>query len=264
MTEETKTSIWDPLPMGTNKPVTLSYGPCKLYCSRRGNDLLVRETRDESEEESKKDHFSENQYRRYAFEVPVEKIQVLPAPPDRPLVVRPRHPLVLSPGSRIDFFVSVPIDLRIRILAKSKDAFLERIRTELLSDTWFGDTADGVLSYALKSSARREVTELVQRKENRAICSLHIDNESSIPLKCEKFCLRLQYCGMWEDPTGLWFSPVYMRYRGAEQLTAIEYKQESPANTSHAKKITEPELKETQSLLRRTFGITGLGNLING
>lgn len=233
-------------------------GPYSLHLAKQGNDLLVREEHNETEENADKNYFAENLHRRYAFEKPVESLRLQPLSPSRPLIVRPRHPLILAQGSHVRFYVSYPIDLQLKILSPAGETVLERLPTEILSDSWFGDTAEGVLSYALKSSARRDHSALGDRPANRCVCCLHVHNESTLPLKCEKLCLRLQHCRIWRDASGLWTSPVHLRYRGTEQLTAIDYSHHAPEEAKKSELISEAEQSDTRNLLRRTFAFTGL------
>ncbi len=257
-----KQSPWGAHSFGTERRITLPLGRIAIRCLRRGSDLLVRETRIQGPGEAPVDNIDESTARRYAFDQPVETVEAHPRTPSRPLLVRPRQSLVLGPGARVLFFVTIPIEVQLDATIGTKKHRIERLPSEILSDTWFGDTVEGVLCFGLKSRARRDREELGSREASRCICTLDIVNESQDPLRCEKFCLRLEHCKLWTDPTGLWTSPVRIRYRGTGQLSAIDYDSGPPEASSNARLVAEAETPPPQrGLLRRTFAYTGLASL---
>jgi len=235
-------------------------GTLTLRFARRGEDLLVREVREKNGDTSG-DTFDDTSSRRYSFNDAIESVELAPRTPMRPLVVRPRQTLMLGPGSRVSFYVSFPVDVVLITHAVGRSTQIERIPSEELSDTWFGDSLEGVLCYSLKSRARRDRDEVQTRAITRAICTLDIRNESLEPLKCEKFCLRLEHCRLWIDASGLWTSPVEIRYRGTANLSAIDYGDSPPDQTGASQLLAEAEIPPQRGLLRRTFGYTGLQSL---
>lgn len=250
-------SVWNTHPFGNQNRLSIPLGALTLRFARRGEDLLVREVRGKNGEASS-DAFDEISSRRYSFNEPVESVELAPRTPARPLVVRPRQTLMLGPGSRVSFYVSFPVDVVLITRAAGRTTQIERIPSEELSDTWFGDSLEGVFCYSLKSRARRDRDEVQARATTRAICTLDIRNESLEPLKCEKFCLRLEHCRLWIDDSGLWTSPVQIRYRGTANLSAIDYGDGPPDQTGASQLIAEAEVPPQRGLLRRTFGYTGL------
>jgi hypothetical protein len=177
--------------------------------------------------------------------------------PDRPIVVHPLHPLRLAPKAHVDFYVSIPVDIQLLTGELENQETLERIRSEILSDTWFGDRVGGVLCYAVKSRARRECPPRESAQNTRAICKVQIINKSKEQLHCTKFCLRLNHCHLWQHGTSLWTSPVNVRYNGSDQLSAIDYSEKAPVEAVGAVKIAEAEEAPLSGLIRRTFA--GLG-----
>lgn len=243
---------WGVVQFFEQKEVRLEWERLRIRVIKRGSDLLLIEQRDEVEEiEFGAD--PEAEFRRYAFQSPVDTIQVRPRMADRPIVVHPLHPLRLAPKANVDFYVSIPVDIQLSTGDQEKGHDLERIRSEILSDTWFGDQISGVLCYATKSRARRECPAIGDAQSTRAICKVQIHNKSTEQLHCTKFCLRLNHCHLWQCGNSLWTSPVNVRYNGSDQLSAIDYSEKAPVEASGAVKIAEAEEAPLSGLIRRTF-----------
>jgi hypothetical protein len=168
------------------------------------------------------------------------------------------HPLRLAPKAVVDFFVTIPVDIQLSTGAKTKSQPLERLRSEILSDTWFGDQIGGVLCYALKSRARRECPTLSSEQSARLLCKIRIHNQSLEQLHCTRFCLRLDHCHLWLSDSILWSSPIHIRFHGSDQLSAIDYSEKAPPEAKDAIKVAEAVEAPLRGLIRRTFA--GLGS----
>ncbi|MFU8847807.1 MAG: DUF432 domain-containing protein [Opitutales bacterium] len=243
---------WGSVQFSAQNEVRLDWERLRILVIKRGSDLLIIEERDQTEA-SQLEANPEAEFRRYAFQSSVDAIQVRPCMPDRPIVVHPLHPLRLAPKANVDFYVSIPVDILLSTGDQEKGHDLERIRSEILSDTWFGDQMTGVLCYATKSRARRDCPAMADAQSARAICKVQIQNKSTEQLHCTKFCLRLNHCHLWLCENSLWTSPVNVRYNGSDQLSAIDYSEKAPVEASGAVKIAEAEEAPLSGLIRRTF-----------
>jgi hypothetical protein len=251
------TSHWGLLKFSEQKEIRLEWAGLRIRIIKRGSDLLLVENRGDTPSGVQLGADPESDFRRYAFENPVEAIHVQPLTPERPLVVQPLHPLRLAPKAKVDFYVSIPVDIQLSTGESNSGDTLERIRGEILSDTWFGDQMSGSLCYAIKSRARRECTEINAETTARAICKIHIQNKSTELLHCTKFCIRLDHCHLWQSGSSIWTSPVQIRFNGSDQLSAIDYSEKPPSEALDAKKIADAIEKPLSGLIRRTFA--GLG-----
>ncbi len=252
------TSNWGSLKFTDQKEIRLEWERFRIRLLKRGSDLLLVENRGETPSGVQLDADPEADFRRYAFEKPVEVIRAQPRMPDRPIVVQPLHPLRLAPKAKVDFYVSVPVDIQLATGEKKQSEPLERLRAEILSDTWFGDQVGGVLCYAIKSRARRECPVIDSEKTARAICKIHINNKSSEQLHCTKFCLHLDRCHLWQSGSTLWTSPVHIRFNGTEHFSSIDYSEDAPTEAPDAIKIADADEEPLRGLIRRTFA--GLGS----
>ncbi|TVP75640.1 MAG: DUF432 domain-containing protein [Puniceicoccaceae bacterium] len=246
---------WGALKFADQKEIRLEWAQLQIRLIRRGSDLLLVEQRGNSEIVQLGDD-PESDFRRYAFERAIHTIYVQPRMPDRPIVVQPLHPLRLAPKANVDFYVSIPVDIQIstnRAEGAEGTENLERIRSELLSDTWFGDRTAGVLCYSTKSRARREAPSVDTAISTRAVCKVCIHNKSNEQLHCTKFCLRLNHCHLWQSGQAIWTSPVDIRYNGSEQLSAIDYSEQAPPELVGAIKIADAPDPPATGLIRRSF-----------
>lgn len=251
-------SHWGLLQFADQKEIRLEWEGFRIRLIKRGSDLLLVENRGEAQTGVQLGTVPEADFRRYAFEKPVDAIRVQPLTPDRPLVVQPLHPLRLAPKAEVNFYVSVPVDIQLSTVHRKHDLALERLRAEILSDTWFGDQVGGILCYAIKSRARRECPSIDSEQTARAICKIQIHNQSTEQLHCTKFCLRLDHCHLWQTGTTLWTSPVNIRFNGCDHLSAIDYNDDAPNEAHGAEKIADAIEAPLSGLIRRTFA--GLGS----
>lgn len=254
------TTHWGPLRFSKHKEIRLEWDRLSIRVIKRDSDLLLVENRGDTTTSIQlgADPESESDFRRYAFQSPVEEIRVHPRTPDRPLVVQPLHPLRLAPNAKVDFYVSIPVDIQLETGDKKNSQRLERVRGEILSDTWFGDQLGGVLCYAIKSRARRECSLIDSEKMARALCKIQIHNQSNEQLHCTKFCLRLDHCNLWQSGSSIWTSVISIRFNGSDQLSVIDYSEKPPSEAENATMIADAEEKPLSGLIRRTF--IGLGS----
>ena len=101
------TSPWGLHPFSNQKEIRLQWEQLRIRIVKRGSDLLLVENRDGSHSGIQLGAYPESDFRRYAFQSPVESIHVQPRTPDRPLVVQPIHPLRLAPRAKVEFYVSI-------------------------------------------------------------------------------------------------------------------------------------------------------------
>lgn len=243
---------WGTLEFASEKELRPEFGPLRIRLIRRGHDLLLVEIRD-NREIVQLGTDPESDFRRYAFAREIERIHLQPRMPDRPVVVQPAHPLRLAPKAEVDFYVSIPVNIQLFTDQRQKTEPLERIPSEVLSDTWFGNQTGGILCYAIKSRARREPPAPGTTPRNHATCKIRIHNKSSEQLHCTKFCLRLNHCHLWQSGGDLWTAPIHITHNGDDHLSTIDYSEKAPSDLPNAERIADAEDPPTNGLIRRTF-----------
>jgi len=205
------------------------------------------------------------EWRRWAFQDVPHHLKVLPAFPDRALVVKPEHPFTLMRHARARVYMRVPLWVRVEAVEESRgvSTLLTEIPTERLSDTWWGDFQDGELAYWLTTKARRELrSELFEPW--LVMSTLQLENHSDGALRVEKLVLRVEHLSIYEKDGLLWAEEVRVEYRGESEGSDIHMDDEPPREAAGARELT-PARAQTRSFRARTFArlraLSGWGGL---
>ena len=106
-------SHWGLHKFSEQSEIRLEWERLSIRIIKRGSDLLLVENRGDTTTSIQLGSDPESDFRRYAFQNPVKEVRVQPRTPNRPLVLQPLHPLRLAPQARVDFYVSVPVDIQL-------------------------------------------------------------------------------------------------------------------------------------------------------
>jgi hypothetical protein len=193
-------------------------------------------------------------------------LELTPAMPPRPVVVRPVMPVQILPGQRVDFFISIPIYVSGVIFdrAKGKRVTAFEEPTVVLSNSWYGLPSNGTLCYALRTRARRTLDAL-RMDPHLAVCPIELVNESAKPLLFERILLRTSLLGLYAGRLHVWTSPARLLYRGEDPLPELIYHNEPPQYDGAGDCLSVPrELIKTGMFDRAMGGIRGIGKVFNG
>lgn len=207
-------------------------GDVSVYWMVKEGDWIVGLSRESSPEGFPGFKFLEDAapdgtaWRRLASVDDVPFIQVRPAFPNRPVVVRPEYPYTLIPGERVNIFVGVPISVS---LQTPKGLLLMEEPVHPLSNTWFGTPTDGELCYAMRTLAKRE-GENLDFGPARVLCPVRIRNQSKEKMSFERLCLRVQYLNIYEsDHPRLWANESSVMVRSADSWSRVAFASKAPA-----------------------------------
>ncbi len=202
-----------------------------VYWQVKEGDWIVGSLRQNLEEESSKFELLDSEapenisWRRLASVEDVPSLKVLPAFPNRAVVVRPEFPYTLIPGERVNIFVGVPLSITL-LTPKGLKLFEEPVHP--LSNTWFGSPTDGELCYAMRTLARRE-GENLDFGPARIICPVRIRNQSKETLSFERLCLRVQFLNIYENGNHrLWANESSVMVRGDESWSRLAFASKAP------------------------------------
>ena len=92
------------------------------------------------------------------------RIGLLPAMPDRPLVLKPRIPRRIPPGVQVQLMFFIPVWIQVLLEKKGGNVLLNEYPSVILSSTWFGDNPIPAFSSQVKAAetfiwARRALSE---------------------------------------------------------------------------------------------------------
>jgi hypothetical protein len=162
---------------------------------------------------------------RWILDEHIEKIQLKPQLPDRPLIVRPEMPMCLMPKQSVQFFVGIPLWLAITFGSRQEQVI--EVPSQTLSNSWFGPFTEGELCYAMKTTAKLH-QENLSPSVQRVVFPLEVRNASKEKLKFERLCLRPQYLNIYQGATRLWTSKGRVSYRGEDHWSRFVYSSQAP------------------------------------
>lgn len=186
-----------------------------------------------------------------------------PAMVDRPVVLRPDRALILMPGEKARFFISLPVWFRImvgRTPAEAQKPSFGNKRTlcefpiQPMPNAWFGDPVSGELCYFSASRLYPEYSQ-VPVSPFHAVCSLRVSNESDTDLPFDRICLHTEFLGIFRSSQRLLTNEVLVVFRGADSETLIQPSKGAPPVDGSAKLLTGPRQVMENRYFKKTFGI---------
>lgn len=190
-------------------------------------------------------------WNRWATGEGKNRVQLIPAMPDRPVVLRPEHLLKVTAGSKTFFFIALPVWVRIEVGLENPVTLCE-LSTEVLSNTWFGDTTAGELCYALKTAAAGILDE-VRPKVHQAICPVSITNKSLAELDFQSLCVRTEHLSIYRGSSALWTNQVEVEFRGVGQVSRINFSKDVLQYKEVGEIIFKARKPVSKNLVKKSF-----------
>lgn len=251
--------LWSPFEIAPNGNLLWQCGNLTLYVCRLDSDWMIASSY--SKEDTNDVRIEYNvlmpeglEFQRYALNQDTPHLKFIPNMPRRPLLFRPNHPLVLPPGAKILFYVSIPLWIT-PILGKEPDAVVTSdIPVKVPSDSWFGTPTSGQLCFSLRTFARRRLDSF-SPSPHRAICPVLIHNESPLPLDCVKICLHAKYLNIYQGMKRLWTNQVTVNYYGAHLLSNLSYATKPPTHARTPMLLTAAIDHPPHNFLLKTFSL---------
>jgi len=231
-----------------------SFGPLEVRIRRVKNELWVAHLREGDvptsgyEAEAALDH---TDWSRWALRDETARLRLIPALPDRMLVVKVEQPFTLLRRAQARIYTRVGASVRIQAVGDSGADDLVEIPVERLSDTWRGDFRSGETAYWLATRARREVPGK-HLEPWQIVCTLQLTNTSSDALPVEKLALRVEHLSVFESGDRLWAEEVGVVYRGEDEGSDIEMTGRAPAEAEGATEVA-PARVRSGGFRARTF-----------
>ena len=229
-------------------------GEANLWIKRDGKEIYIATSHDKNIDGQNKSDIPEDlKWARFVIKEEPISIELSPAMPDRPLVVKPEASFYLTSGTKRTIHVRIPIWVCISIAAKTKIKLVE-IPSVILSNTWFGDLIDGELCYWLTSGARSKI-EPDPARPYLAICPLTIQNESDENLFVEKFIVRAENSSLFIHNDQLYTDEILISFKGKDDISSITFKGKPKTEILGASKIADPRKKQSKKILAKTFDL---------
>lgn len=259
--KESISSWWGDFTIETGATAEWKIGPLHIAVRRHAHELLVahQEVEDAdlpewqfaySDPDLLGGEFSH--ISRYVFESAPERITVLPALADRPVVSRPFTPLTVPSGEKANIYVGTPLWFTLAE-GEPSEVFLE-IPIHRPSDTWFGpSTLDGEICYASRTFARLNIENL-SPEADWAITRIQIYNNSAAPLPIERLNLPVPYLSVFHTPEDrLCTETVTMVQTRGEAMAEFTVEQGPASTPSGATLIAGPRQAAQKGMLISAF-----------
>ena len=183
-----------------------------------------------------------------------DNVYTQPVLPDRPIVIRPRSPIVILPGRLGRFFFSVPLWVRFVSQPGAHVVTMVEIPTQNLSSTWFGDMETGELCYSVGSRLLRTIHE-TDADDAYAQCEVEIRNGSRERLQFERICVHVEHMHLYAADGKFWSNQARVVFKGAAQVSQLSYVPGPPKTEPDAQVVCEPREVLDMNIFKRSFNL---------
>lgn len=243
-------NVWRPYDLSVDRTDIRHVGEVTVHVRQETDEWRIAHTYDSDRNDPEPD---DTLWTRYVTGND-ETLLLRPALPDRPVVIRPRSPVVLLPGRSGRFFFSVPLWLKFVSSAGPLERLVGEVPTQSLSSTWFGDMETGELSYAIHTRLLRSPVD-ESDDEAFARCEVEIKNASRENLKFERISVHVEFMRLYSAKNRFWSNPVRVVFKGAEQVSQLSYRAGPPNSLPNAESVCEPREVQDLSLFKRSFNL---------
>ncbi|MEM9236252.1 MAG: DUF432 domain-containing protein [Verrucomicrobiota bacterium] len=182
------------------------------------------------------------------------KLRFRPVFPDHPIILRPRAPFHLSPRALARFYVGIPAFIELSAHSEGEYTTLKSWPTQRLSNTWHGSPLEGILCYAARTRARREIVTDEWEAYDIA-CSIEISNQSSDTLDFERLFFDTDHLGIFEQGEQLWANHARIRVSDKEtDLNRVVFASTPIGEAEKAVQLSAPRLGSARrSVFKKAF-----------
>lgn len=226
-------------------------GPLSVFLKKQLNEIWIAGSRDDKLGGNLQQPGDDINWIRTALPEEFEEFQLSPAFPDRPVVIDTENVYRFFSQTDTKIYTRIPVFVRITPVLKP-DLVITEIPVRILSETWFGAFTEGELSYALSTTARRTLNEVLI-DPHLIICPIKIKNISEQELKFEKICLRVEHLSIFKNKNTLWADETEITYYGKERNSEINVKGAPPEEAKSATLVTPPRKPARENIGKKTF-----------
>ncbi|MBB5352114.1 hypothetical protein HNR46_002355 [Haloferula luteola] len=189
------------------------------------------------------------EWERWDRGVKDRKLAFRPVFPDRPVIVRPRSPLHLSPRAKALFYVGIPARIELSADLEGTRRVLSSWPSVRLSNSWHGLPTAGQLCYASRTQARRRyVTD--EWKAFDIATTVEISNQSEKTLPFERLFFETDHLAIFLHGSKLWSNHARIRITEAdEELNGVVFSAKPYGDASDAGLLSAAR----RGIVRRSF-----------
>jgi hypothetical protein len=183
--------------------------------------------------------------------------------PDRPVVIRPMHPVTIAPGDCGEFYACLPLFVKITLMRGKTEQELGTVSSQMLSSSWFGDFRNGLLCYTGPVAASLEL-EGLSPDPNHILCSVMVENRSEETIYLEKLCLRPDNIGLFCGDTHLWGTAIRIQHEDGYASTTVRYAREAPRMEDGLVELAKPKKRSSTVLQHLSLSASFNNDIVFG
>jgi hypothetical protein len=187
---------------------------------------------------------------RYSATDGVDSIRITPIMPDRSVVARLEHALVVAAQGSVTVFVGSPLWLR---LEEAESTLLDELPARQPRLTWWGpSTREGIICYGSRTYGRLRLQEVVNHP-HRVLTAVKIANRAASTMKLERLNLPVRQLRVYATDAGqLWTESVVLKRRESQELAELEVSEGPPQEAAAAEPVSGPR-DQSGGFLFRAF-----------
>lgn len=248
--------IWTKYNLEREKVYCWKFGTLEFFIKKIGKEWQIAHKT--SETPGKSDEFAnvvpepENVEWKSFIADKNDSLLILPALPDRPVIIKPNNTFKLMPNKAVQLFINIPVWIQLYSGTAQKENLMLEIPLRELSSTWFGDPDNGTLSYSLPKGSYES---LGSNNPNgyEIICPVKIINSAAGQLDFQRLCLHVEFLGIYFDQHFLYTNETRVRYKGESIISDIHYTHQPPSFVENAKHLSSPRNHEKSNVFMKSF-----------
>jgi len=179
-------------------------------------------------------------------------LQLLPALPDMPLVIKPAKAFSILPGKSALLYLPIPLWLQFYADNKKKEHLIFECSAEKLSQTWFGEPSNGQLAYSWSIDLSKTLT-LPDQLERFVICPVRVNNESGSILDLQRLLLQCEYLKIYAKDQTLFTNEIKIGFRGENDASEVQYINRAPAFIKDKMLLNGSRSTKTSNVISKSF-----------
>ncbi|MBN1599425.1 MAG: DUF432 domain-containing protein [Bacteroidales bacterium] len=250
--------MWTKYKFEVDKILTSKAGNTKFWINKLDQtwQIVTKSVSDEKDSESVQfvDSLSEDlEWDHYVADKHTS-ILILPALPDRSIIVRPKHTLKVLPKTSFDFFIKIPVWIQLYSSANKPENLIMEFPSVKMSSTWFGEPDNGLLAYSLMDDIIHKI-DLKSVLNFEALCPVKIRNESTTVLNFDRLAIEAELLTLYKGDNILCTSEVLLKHKGDDQSSEVQIGAGNPKLDENLKQINSPRILPSKNLIKKSFYI---------
>ncbi len=179
-------------------------------------------------------------------------LNIVPALPDRPVVVKPNNTFKLLPNMNVQLYVHIPVWIQLYSGSAKKENLVYEFSSYELSSTWFGYPDNGILSYSLTNSIDTSFDKS-SLANFKTVCPIKITNDCQTALDFQRLSLLVEFLNIYSENNLLFTSETKVKFKGENVVSEINYGQSAPSFIENPKHLASPRNPEKNNVLKKSF-----------